>query len=103
MWPGRRKAERLRDMWDKVLDRVIDEHASVVATGGTPPASHERDFTHVLLAVRYEYGLTRDGIKAILADMFAAGTDTAYLVLEYTMAELMRHRDAMAKLQAEVR
>ncbi|CAN6227769.1 unnamed protein product [Urochloa humidicola] len=103
MWPGRRKAERLRDMWDEVLDRVIDEHASVVAAGGLPPASHERDFTHVLLTVRYEYGITRDGIKAILADMFAAGTDTAYLVLEYTMAELMRHRHVMAKLHGEVR
>ncbi|CAN6234723.1 unnamed protein product [Urochloa humidicola] len=104
MWPGRRKAERLRDMWDEVLDRVIDEHARVAAgAGGAPLASHERDFTDVLLAVREEYGLTRDGIKAILADMFAAGTDTAYLVLEYTMAELMQHRHVMAKLQAEVR
>jgi cytochrome P450 len=35
--------------------------------------------------------------------MFAAGTDAAYLVLEYTMAELMQHQDVMAKLQAEVR
>ncbi|CAL5034701.1 unnamed protein product [Urochloa decumbens] len=100
MWPGRRKAERLRDMWDEVLDRVIDEHAKVAAAGA--PASHERDFTDVLLSVK-EYGITRDGIKAILADMFAAGTDTAHLVLEYTMAELMQHRDIMAKLQAEVR
>jgi cytochrome P450 len=36
-------------------------------------------------------------------DMFAAGTDTAYLVLEFTMAELMQHQDVMARLQAEVR
>jgi cytochrome P450 len=35
--------------------------------------------------------------------MFAAGTDTTYLVLEFTIAELMLHQDAMAKLQAEVR
>jgi len=35
--------------------------------------------------------------------MFAAGTDTTYLVLEFTMAELMLHPEAMAKLQAEVR
>jgi len=35
--------------------------------------------------------------------MFAAGTDTAYLVLEFTMAELMLHQDVMARLQAEVR
>jgi cytochrome P450 len=36
-------------------------------------------------------------------DMFAAGTDTSYLVLEFTMAELMMHQDVMARLQAEVR
>ncbi|RLM73113.1 hypothetical protein C2845_PM15G05350 [Panicum miliaceum] len=35
--------------------------------------------------------------------MFAAGTDTAYLVLEFAMAELMLHPEAMAKLQHEVR
>ncbi|CAL5017498.1 unnamed protein product [Urochloa decumbens] len=104
MLPGRRKAKRLRDMWDEVLDRVIDEHARMAAAaGGALPANHERDFTDVLLAVKEDYGLTRDGMKGILADMFAAGTDTAYLVLEYTMAELMRHREVMAKLQAEVR
>lgn len=101
MWPGRRKAEKLRDRWDEVLDKVIDQHASVAAAG--EPARHESDFTDVLLSVQEEYGLTRDGIKGILADMFAAGTDTAYLVLEFTMAELMLHQDVMARLQAEVR
>lgn len=35
--------------------------------------------------------------------MFTAGTDTAYLALEFAMAELMLHQDALAKLQAEVR
>lgn len=35
--------------------------------------------------------------------MFTAGTDTAYLVLEFAMAELMLHQDALVKLQAEVR
>ncbi|CAD6264013.1 unnamed protein product [Miscanthus lutarioriparius] len=102
MWSGRRKAERLRDRWDEVLDKVIDQHASLAAAGG-PPAHHESDFIHVLLSVQVEYGLTRDGIKGILSDLFAAGTDTAYLVLEFTMAELMLHQDVMARLQAEVR
>ena len=36
-------------------------------------------------------------------DMFTAGTGTAYLVLEFAMAELMLHQHALAKLQAEVR
>ena len=35
--------------------------------------------------------------------MFAAGTDTSSLVLEFAMAELMRNPQQMAKLQGEVR
>ncbi|RLM66726.1 hypothetical protein C2845_PM16G05180 [Panicum miliaceum] len=107
---ARRKAERVRDGWDRLLDKLIDEHASEKA--GAPAAHHgdgggsdlqECDFIHVLLSVQEEYGLTRDGIKGILVNMFAAGTDTAYLVLEFAMAELMLHPEAMAKLQHEVR
>jgi hypothetical protein len=35
--------------------------------------------------------------------MFAGGTDTSYIVLEFAMAELIRKPRLMAKLQAEVR
>ena len=35
--------------------------------------------------------------------MFAAGTDTTYTVLEWAMAELLRHQTVMQKLQDEVR
>ncbi|OEL17986.1 indole-2-monooxygenase [Dichanthelium oligosanthes] len=142
---ARRRAERIRDGWERILDKLIDEHDNT----GAPAAHHEDgggsdqecDFIHVLLSVKEEYGLTRDGIKGILVvssrilfcsllvalrrqvpsfsilyslsistnlkmklqNMFAAGTDTAYLVLEFAMAELMLHQEAMAKLQREVR
>ncbi|KAF8697116.1 hypothetical protein HU200_036107 [Digitaria exilis] len=102
MWPVRRKGEKLRDRWDEVLDKVIDGHASMAAAAGASER-HESDFTDVLLSVKEEYGITRNGMKGILSDMFAAGTDTAYLVLEYTMIELIQHQDIMAKLQEEVR
>lgn len=35
--------------------------------------------------------------------MFAAGTDTSYIVLEWSMAELIRNPQVMRKLQEEVR
>ncbi|KAF8733521.1 hypothetical protein HU200_014821 [Digitaria exilis] len=38
-----------------------------------------------------------------LQDMFVAGTDTSYTVLEWAMAELINHPDQMRKLQEEVR
>ncbi|RLM75088.1 hypothetical protein C2845_PM15G05370 [Panicum miliaceum] len=94
--PTRRKAKKVRDRWDELLDKLIDEHAN-------EDGDEESDFIHVLLSVQEEFGLIRDNIKAILIDMLAAGTDNKYLVLEFAMAELMLHQDAMAKLQHEVR
>nr|XP_009774546.1 PREDICTED: cytochrome P450 71A8-like [Nicotiana sylvestris] len=39
----------------------------------------------------------------ISQDIFAGGTDTTYTVLEWAMTELLRHSNAMKKLQNEVR
>ncbi|KAK3143027.1 hypothetical protein QOZ80_4BG0356750 [Eleusine coracana subsp. coracana] len=99
VWTARRKAQKTRRRWDQLLDKLINEHDCDVAGSD----QQDSDFIHVLLSVKEEYGLTRDNMKAILVNMFAAGTDTAYLVLEFAMAELMRHRDVMARLQQELR
>ncbi|WVZ85227.1 hypothetical protein U9M48_032175 [Paspalum notatum var. saurae] len=99
----RRKAKNIRERWDELLDKLIDEHLKEGGSGGDGDGNEESDFIHVLLSAQEEYGLTRDNIKAILIDMLAAGTDNKYLVLEFAMAELMLHQDVMAKLQHEVR
>lgn len=96
------KMHRLRKRWDELLDRIIDEHASK-APLQQQHEDQEADFVDVLLRHQHEYSLTRQHIKAILIDMFVAGTDTSYVVLEFAMAELMRNPQLMAKLQAEVR
>ncbi|KAL6857081.1 hypothetical protein ACP4OV_018463 [Aristida adscensionis] len=98
------KARRVSRRWDDLFDELIDEHAR----RSRSPASREEeesdaDFIHVLLSLQEKYGLTRENIKAILLDMFQAGIETSYLVLEYAMAELMNNRDVMSRLQEEVR
>jgi hypothetical protein len=59
------KAQKVNKMWDDLLDKLIDDHAS------RPPPSErdgeEADFIDVLLSVQQEYKLTRDHIKAQLA------------------------------------
>ncbi|CAL5032864.1 unnamed protein product [Urochloa decumbens] len=109
MWPLRRKTLRLRDRWDDFLDRFIDLRMSEVGNNGVVASADQdqdqddRDLLHVLLSVQQEYGLTRDRIKGLMANMVAAATDSTFGVLEMAMAELMLHPDVMAKLQAEVR
>ncbi|RCV30472.1 hypothetical protein SETIT_6G097600v2 [Setaria italica] len=108
-WFASNKAEKTHKIWDELLETIISDHEGRgrsseqghVVGGGVE--QEETDFVDVLLSVQKEYGITRDHIKAILMDMFAAGTDTSSLVLELAMAELMRSPQLMTKLQAEVR
>ncbi|XP_043701645.1 cytochrome P450 71A1-like [Telopea speciosissima] len=96
---------------DCFLDRVIDDHIQYQrgmdggCSGGTD--GNGPDFVDFLLGIQKDdsFGIIieRDHIKAIILDMFAAGTDTTYTVLEWTMAELLRHPEVMKEVQDEVR
>ncbi|VAI44023.1 unnamed protein product [Triticum turgidum subsp. durum] len=103
------KTNQLKRKWDELLDKIIDDHVSKASAQEQHPEhdqqedQEETDFVDVLLDLQEGYNLTREHIKAILMDMFVAGTDTSYIVLECAMAELMRKPNLMTKLQAEVR
>ncbi|KAL6650985.1 hypothetical protein ACP70R_009910 [Stipagrostis hirtigluma subsp. patula] len=100
----RAKSERVKRRWDELLDRLIQDHESTKYDDSS--ASDQKygdDFIHVLLSVQQEYGLTREQMKAILLDVVFGGIETSSSLLEYTMAELMRHPHVMKRLQAEVR
>nr|CAB3471704.1 unnamed protein product [Digitaria exilis] len=112
------KTRRTFEALDGFLERVIADHRSrrqrpggrrqVLADDRGVDDDH-RDFVDVLLDVNEmddedtRLELHTDNIKAIIMDIFAAGTDTSYTVLEWAMAELINHPDKMRKLQAEIR
>uniref|UniRef100_A0A0D9XYN4 Uncharacterized protein n=1 Tax=Leersia perrieri TaxID=77586 RepID=A0A0D9XYN4_9ORYZ len=97
-------ARNVRKRWDELLDKIIDNHISEQQCENHNEKD-EMDFIDVLLPFQEEWGITREHIKALLVDMFAAGTDTGSMVLVFAMAELMQkqNRHLMAKLQAELR
>ncbi|CAI0447439.1 unnamed protein product [Linum tenue] len=69
-------------------------------------SEEEEDIVDVLLQIQRETSnsaVDRDTIKAIVLDMFAAGSDTTYTALEWTMTEILRHPRVMEKLQQEIR
>ncbi|KAK8987041.1 hypothetical protein V6N11_055358 [Hibiscus sabdariffa] len=83
---------------DAFLDQVIAEHRAL--------ESRKKDFVSIIMQLQKDgmfENLTQDNIKAILLDMFVAGTDTSTTTLEWMMAELLRHPNSMKKVQQEVR
>ncbi|XP_020222098.1 cytochrome P450 71A4 [Cajanus cajan] len=99
---GHRVAKHL----DQFISEVIEEH---VMNGRDVDVDTEEqnDFVDVLLSVENSnstgYPVDRTAIKALILDMFVAGTDTTHTALEWTMSELLKHPTVMHKLQDEVR
>ncbi|XP_039137863.1 cytochrome P450 71A1-like [Dioscorea cayenensis subsp. rotundata] len=96
------RAKRNSSKWDAVLNQIIQEHAI-----GNEEIVKDDDFVDILLSLQkdpnMEITITDGHIKALLVDLFAAGTDTTYIVLEWSMAELIKNPQVMKKLQNEVR
>ncbi|XP_037483256.1 cytochrome P450 99A2-like [Triticum dicoccoides] len=89
---------RARRQQDKVLDKIISQ-------------SEVRRGDHVLnslLRIRDKREIDSipmelDNVKAIIMDMFTAGTETTSSAAEWVMSDLMKNPEVMMKAQAEVR
>ncbi|XP_027336594.1 cytochrome P450 71A1-like isoform X2 [Abrus precatorius] len=95
---------RLQDTsrrFDQLFDQILNEHI------GSNKIQEHKDLVDVLLEVQKndsdEMPLTTDNIKAIILDMFAAGTDTTFITLDWAMTELLMNPKVMEKAQKEVR
>ncbi|KAL2548191.1 Cytochrome [Forsythia ovata] len=107
---------------DEILDGIIDEHkanlAKMVRGKGEPDQAGDstrrgngefgnEDLIDVFLRVKesgeLEFPIDNDNIKAVITEMFSAGTESSTGTINWTMAELMKNPRVMAKAQAEVR
>ncbi|PIA58217.1 hypothetical protein AQUCO_00500273v1 [Aquilegia coerulea] len=99
------KVKIIHQKVDKILDDIIREHKEIRIENQN--IEGEEDLVDVLLRIQegqeLELPITLENVKAIIFDMFIAGTDTSSTVLEWTFIELLRNPRVMAKAQAEVR
>ncbi|KAG6404325.1 hypothetical protein SASPL_136571 [Salvia splendens] len=93
------RVEKVREEGDEILEMVVEEHISRGLEGSDAVDENKEFFLDILLKA----SIDRDGIKAILLDMLAGGTDTTSSTLEWAMTELIRHPTVMMNLQTEVR
>ncbi|CAO2840531.1 unnamed protein product [Amaranthus hypochondriacus] len=106
------RVDKVSTGFDFILEKIVNEHQERRKNGfrkGSESENDEKveDFVDVLLDVQEEntvgFSIDRDNIKALILDMFSAGSDTTYTVLEWAMTEILRHPIVMRNLQNEVR
>ncbi|CAO2840552.1 unnamed protein product [Amaranthus hypochondriacus] len=98
------RLDRCAKRFDLLLDGILSEHEYLDDQSNCNDENKTKDLIDVLLDVQKENpNVERDTIKALILDAFAAGTDTTYSVLEWTMAELLKHPNVMEEVQREIR
>ncbi|KAL1555526.1 premnaspirodiene oxygenase-like [Salvia divinorum] len=103
-WRRMRLLKTMRCELDAIMDDIIDRHRR---NRGRNSEFGGEDLVDVILRAQEEeqlqFPIDNNNIKAVLYDVFTAGTDTSAATIEWTMVELLRHPRVMAKVQAEVR
>nr|AYM55656.1 cytochrome p450 [Croton stellatopilosus] len=105
----KRNVEKIHGEVDKIVESIVEEHRERKRKEGMNTESkEEEDLVDVLLRFQESGDLdssliTNDTVKAVILDMFIAGSDTSSTTLEWAMSEIMKNPSIMEKAQAEVR
>ncbi|XVF65920.1 hypothetical protein PTKIN_Ptkin09bG0289700 [Pterospermum kingtungense] len=105
---GRPKFEKLHKKADRILEDIIAEHKERRRRTDDGNREEEaKDLVDILLDLQengeLEFPLSVDNIKAIIMDMFSAGSETSSITVEWIIVELLKNPEIMEKVKNEVR
>ncbi|XP_024976291.1 tabersonine 16-hydroxylase 1-like [Cynara cardunculus var. scolymus] len=97
------KLEKIHQGFDQILNNIIEEHKNSTTDEGEV----DKDLVDVFLKVQehgdLEIPLSVDDMKAVILDMFSAGSETSTITVESAVSELLKNPQIMQKAQADVR
>lgn len=99
--------KKVHKWFDDFLTKILEEHRNLLAAGRGGGGDHHQDLLSTLLSSKDEAEdenekLNDTEIKALLLNMFTAGTDTSASTVEWALTELIRHPKMMAQAQQEL-
>ncbi|XP_027176880.1 3,9-dihydroxypterocarpan 6A-monooxygenase-like [Coffea eugenioides] len=103
--------KRIRDAaerFDVMIEKIIEEHQETRTKRrqNNDAGQQMKDLLDILLDISEDESsdirLTRANIKAFILDIFAAGTDTSAITLEWALSELINHPHIMQKAVQEI-
>ncbi|KAJ3702794.1 hypothetical protein LUZ61_006499 [Rhynchospora tenuis] len=102
------KSLRTYRILDTLMEEIVQEHVEMQKQQQINNKDDIDDnLVNVLIKAMEDdnagLAITFNSVKAVIIDMFSGGIDTTATTIEWTMAELVKHPEIMAKVQAEIR
>ncbi|XVE78992.1 hypothetical protein DITRI_Ditri14bG0022400 [Diplodiscus trichospermus] len=95
-----REMKKLHKRWDVLLTKMMEEHAKTAQERKGKP-----DFLDIIMANRENSDgekLSLTNVKALLLNLFTAGTDTSSSIIEWALAEIMKNPKILKKAHEEM-
>nr|QKV26468.1 flavonoid 3' hydroxylase 2 [Panax notoginseng] len=102
-----KKMKKLHARFDLFLNQILEEHKAGAGHGSGGARTKHVDLLSTLISLKDDVDgeggkLNDTEIKALLLDLFTAGTDTSSSTVEWAMAEIFRNPKILDRAQKEL-